>query len=53
MAQVPESQTESRVNVPMSAHLYERLRQAAFDERRSMAAITRDAIRTYLGNNHD
>lgn len=38
------SLTEARVNVPMTASMYERLRQVSFVERRSMAAILREAF---------
>lgn len=44
MSQSSESLTEARVNVPMTARMYEQLRHASFAQRRSMAGILRDAF---------
>jgi predicted DNA-binding protein len=37
-----------RTNIILPTELYERLRRAAFDERRSQTAIVRDALKRYL-----
>ena len=44
MSQSSESLTEARVNVPMTARMYEQLRHASVAQRRSMAGLLRDAF---------